>query len=63
MLLHFSLYMLNISNFVIGSVLKLHKPSTRLSIYHKSVYYNSINVYNRLPDAIAELVTDKKFFS
>ena len=43
--------------------LKLHKPSTRLSIYQKSVYYNSINVYNRLLDAIAELVTNKKFFS
>ena len=42
--------------------LKLHKPSTRLSIYQKSVYYNSINVYNRLLDAIAEFVTNKKFF-
>ena len=43
--------------------LKLHKPSTRLSMYQKSVYYNGINVYNTLPDAIAELVANKKFFS
>ena len=35
----------------------------RLSIYQKSAYYSSINVYNRLLDAIAELVTNKKFFS
>ena len=39
--------------------LKLHKPSI---IHQKCVYYNSINVYNRLPDATAELVTNKKFF-
>ena len=31
-------------------------------MYQKSVYYNSINVYNRLPDAIAELLTNKEFF-
>ncbi len=43
--------------------LKLHKLSTRLPNYQKSVYYNSINVYNRLPNATAELVMNKKLFS
>ena len=43
--------------------LKLHKLSTRLPNYQKSVYYNSLNVYNRLPNATAELVMNKKLFS
>jgi hypothetical protein len=42
--------------------LKLHKPAARLSMYHRSVYYNSINIYNKLPDDLAELVSYKKRF-
>ena len=45
------------------SKLKLHKPSTRLSMYQKNVYFNSIEVYNRLLGAIAELIRNKKPFS
>ena len=45
------------------SKLKLHKPSTRHSMYQKNVYFNSIEVYNRLPGAIAELIGNKKPFS
>jgi hypothetical protein len=36
--------------------LKLHKPAARLSMYRRISYYNSINIYNKLPDNLAELV-------
>jgi hypothetical protein len=39
--------------------LKLHKPAARLTVYQRSVYYNSINIYNKLPDELAELVLNK----
>jgi len=39
--------------------LKLHKPAVRLTMYQRSVYYNSINIYNKLPDELAELVLNK----
>jgi hypothetical protein len=42
--------------------LKLHKPPERLTIYQRSVYYNSINIYNKLPDDLAEIVSNKKCF-
>jgi len=42
--------------------LKLHKPATRLTMYQMSVYYNIINIYNKLPDDLAELVSNKKCF-
>jgi hypothetical protein len=42
--------------------LKLHKPAARLAMYQRSVYCNSINVYNKLPDDIAALVSNKKCF-
>jgi hypothetical protein len=43
--------------------LKLHKPAARLSMYQKIAYYNnSINIYNTLPDNLAELVSNKKRF-
>ena len=31
-------------------------------MYQRSVYYNSINIYNKLPDDLAKLVLNKKFF-
>ena len=44
--------------------LKLHKPSTRPSVYQRGVNYKSISIYkyNRLPGVIAELVTKKNPF-
>jgi hypothetical protein len=42
---------------------KLHKPSTRLTLYQKGVYQSSIKVYNKFPDAIAGLVFGNKFFN
>jgi hypothetical protein len=42
--------------------LKLHKPAVRLSMYQRSTYYNSINIYNKFPDELAELVSNKKRF-
>jgi len=42
--------------------LKLHKPAARLTMFQRSVYYDSINVYNVLPDDLAELVLNKKCF-
>jgi hypothetical protein len=40
--------------------LKLHKPATRLTVYQRSVYCNRINIYNKLPDDLAELVSTNK---
>jgi hypothetical protein len=34
----------------------------RLTMYQRSAYYNSINIYDRLPDHLAELVLNKKRF-
>jgi hypothetical protein len=31
-------------------------------MYQTSTYYNSINIYNKLPDDLAELVSNKKHF-
>jgi len=31
-------------------------------MYQRSAYYNSINIYNKLPDDLAELVSNKKCF-
>jgi hypothetical protein len=42
--------------------LKLHKPTARLTMYQRSAYYNSINIYNKLPDDVAELVLNEKHF-
>ena len=42
--------------------LKLHKPTARLTMYQRNAYYNSINIYNKLPDDLAELVLNKKRF-
>ena len=41
---------------------KLYKPNMRLSAYQKGVYYNSINIYNKLPNTLAELVSSKTTF-
>ena len=42
--------------------LKLHEPTARLTIYQRSAYYNNINIYNKLPDDLAELLSNKKRF-
>jgi hypothetical protein len=39
--------------------LKLHKPSTKLTMYQEGVYYSSINIYYT---PLAELVSNKKCF-
>jgi hypothetical protein len=31
-------------------------------MYQRRVYYNSINIYNKLPDDLAELVPNRKCF-
>ena len=41
---------------------KLHKPSINLKIYQRSPYYNCINVYNKLPEDLANLLQNKKQF-
>jgi hypothetical protein len=40
--------------------LKLHKPAARLSMYQRCTYYNSINIYNKLPDDLDKIVSNKK---
>ena len=52
----------SIHNINITLKLKLQKPAARLTMYQRSVYYNSINIYNKLPDDLAELVVNKKCF-
>jgi len=42
--------------------LKLHKPLTRLTVYQRSVCCNSMRIYNKLPDDLAKLVSNKKCF-
>jgi len=42
--------------------LKPHKRATRLTMYQRSVYYNSINIYHKLTDDLAELASNKKCF-
>jgi hypothetical protein len=31
-------------------------------MYQRSAYYNSINIYNKLPDDLAKIVSEKKHF-
>jgi len=49
-------YKFNIS---VHNINTKHKPAVRLTGYQGSVYYNSINIYNKLPDELAELVLNK----
>jgi len=35
-------------------------PAVRLTTYQKSVYCNSIHIYNNLPDDLARLVSSRK---
>jgi len=37
-------------------------PAVRFTIYQKSVYCNSIHIYNNLPDDLARLVSSRKHF-
>ena len=43
--------------------LQLHKLSTTLTTYQKGVYYDSINIFNKLPEYIAESVLRKTSFT
>jgi len=52
----------SVHNINTGLKLKLHKPAARLSMYQGSAYYNNINIYNKLPDDLVELVSNKKRF-
>ena len=42
--------------------LKLHKPIVKLKMCQRSSYNNCINIYNKLPDDLAYLITKKKQF-
>jgi hypothetical protein len=42
--------------------LKLHKPTVKLKMYQRSTYNSCINIYNKLPDELAYLITKKKPF-
>jgi len=42
--------------------LKLHKPIAKLAMYQRGACYNSINIYNKLPHDLAELLLNKKRF-
>jgi len=42
--------------------IKLHKPSTKHTVYQRGVYYSNIKMYKKLLDVIAEFVSNKKCF-
>jgi len=42
--------------------LKLHKPLVKLKMCQLSSYYNCINIYNKLPDDLGNLILNKKQF-
>ena len=42
--------------------LKLQKPSMKLKMFQRSAYYNCINIYNKLPEDLANLIHNKKQF-
>jgi exonuclease III len=42
--------------------LKLHKPFMRLKLNQQGPYNNCVNIYNKLPDDLAKLITNKKSF-
>jgi hypothetical protein len=58
------IFTLNTSVHNVNTRLKLilHKPTVRLTMYQRSAYSNSINIYNKLPNDLAELVSNKKHF-
>jgi hypothetical protein len=51
-----------INGFNTRTKLQLKKPSTTLPIYQKGVYYDSINIFNKLPKYIAESFLRKTSF-
>jgi len=42
--------------------LQLHKLTANLILYQKGLYYMIINIFNELPEYVAELVVDKNSF-
>ena len=42
--------------------LELHKPLVKLKMCQCSSYYNCINIYNKLPDDLANIILNKKQF-
>jgi hypothetical protein len=42
--------------------LKLHKPSVRLKLNQQGPYNSCVNIYNKLPNGLASLITNKKLF-
>jgi len=42
--------------------IQLYKPSTALTLYQKGLYYESVRIYNKLPNNIAELILQNKGF-
>ena len=42
--------------------LQLHKLSTTLTIYQKGAYHDSIQIFKKLPEYIAELVLKAKMY-
>jgi len=59
--LEFFIFNTSVHNVNTRLKLKLHKPTGRLTIYQRRAHYNSINIYNKLPDDLAELVSNKPF--
>jgi hypothetical protein len=42
--------------------LKLHKPFARLKLNQQGPYNSCVNIYNKLPNDMAKLVTNKELF-
>jgi len=54
-------YNCTIHGFSTRNKLQLHKPSTTLKIYQKGTLYDSIKIFNKLLEYIAESVLRKMF--
>jgi len=44
------------------TISKLHKPSVRLKLNQQGPYNSCVNIYNKLPNDLAILITKKKLF-
>ena len=53
---------IEVHNFNTRNKLKLHKPVSSLTSYHKGVYNMSIRIFNKLPEHITNLAGNKKIF-
>ena len=55
-------FITSVYNIITRLKLKQHKPIARLTMYDRSAYYNSINIYTTFLDDLTESVWNEKHF-